>query len=134
MTNKELFKKMYDTCVDLARRCSDLTQITGRSSVACAIVADSGNIYTGVNVAWWHSNCAEVSALSNAWQNGERKMKYVMAVKINKRNEQIESVTPCGMCREMFNNLQPEIKIVYIENDKFIVKTLDEMLPDKKED
>jgi len=134
MSDKELFKKMYTTCVDIARRCTDITKITDRSSVACAIVADSGNIYTGVNVAWWHSTCAEVTALSNAWQNGERKMKYVMAVKINKRNEQIESVTPCGMCREMFNNLQPEIKIVYIENDKFVVKTLDEMLPDKKED
>lgn len=130
MGEKELFDKMYNTCVDIVRRCSDLTQLTGRSQVACALQAGSGHIYTGLNIGWWHSTCAEATALSNAWQNGERKVNYIMAVKLNWRNDQIESLPPCGICREMFNTLQPETKIVYVEDGQYVVKTIDEMLPD----
>lgn len=126
----KLFEKMYKKCCDLAIENKDLREKTGYSQVGCCLVASSGKMYFGLNVGWWHSNCAEVSALSNAWMNGERKMRYIMAVKFNKRNEQLESVTPCGICREMLNQLHPEVKIVYVENDEFIVKTLDEMLPD----
>lgn len=128
--NKKIFNKMYKICSEIAIKNKDLRDKTGRSQVACCIVGRSGAIYTGINIGWWHSSCAEVGALSNAWQNGERELKYVMAVKFNKRNDQLESITPCGICREMFQNLHPEIKIVYIENGEFIVKSVIEMLPD----
>ena len=128
--DKKLFQKMYKQCVEIVSRNSDLTSKTGRSQVACAIVGESGKIHVGLNIGWWHSSCAEVTALSNAWNAGERTMKYMMAIKLNKRNNKIESCTPCGICREMFKYLQPEIKVVYIENDEFVVKTIDEMLPD----
>lgn len=128
--DKKLFDKMYKMCAKIAHDNKDLRALTERSQVACCIVASSGKIYTGLNIGWWHSSCAEVTALSNAWQAGERKLKYVMSVKLNKRNEELESVTPCGICREMFNQLQPEVKIVYVDDGEYVVKSVEEMLPD----
>ena len=130
--DKKLFDKMYKICCSIASSNKDLFKKTNHSQVGCCIVGSSGKIYTGLNVAWWHSSCAEVAALSNAWQAGERKIRYVMSVKLNWRNNKLESVTPCGICREMFSQLQPEIKVVYIENGEYVVKTIQEMLPDKK--
>ena len=128
--SKRIFDKMYKMCSQVAINNKDLREKTERSQVGCCIVGGSGNFYTGINIGWWHSSCAEVTALSNAWQNGERKLKYVMAVKLNKRNDALESVTPCGICREMFNQLHPEVKIVYIDDGEYVVKSVDEMLPD----
>lgn len=126
----KLFDKMYKTCAKIATKNKDLKEKTNRSQVACCIVCKSGKMYTGLNIGWWHSSCAEVSALSNAWQNGEREILYTMAVKYNKRNDQLESMTPCGICREMFNQLHPETKIVYMQDGKYEVKSVKQMLPD----
>jgi cytidine deaminase len=128
--DKKIFDKMYKICSKIALNSRDLHKKTERSQVGCCIVAESGKMYTGLNVGWWHSSCAEVSALANAWQAGERELKYVMSVKFNFRTQQLECVTPCGICREMFHHLQPEIDVVYVENGEYIVKTLEEMLPD----
>ena len=127
--DKKLLNKMYKTCCDIAMKNEDLKFITGRSIVGCVIVGESGKMYTGLNVGWWHSSCAEVSALSNAWQAGERQLKYVMAVKLNKRDGTLDCITPCGICREMFSNLQPEIKMVHMVNGEFVVSTIDDLLP-----
>ena len=127
--DKKLFDKMYKMCCNIAKKNNDLRFVTGRSQVGCVIVAESGKMYTGLNVGWWHSSCAEVTALSTAWQAGERKFKYVMAVKLNKRDGSLECITPCGICREMFSNLQPEIKMVYMVNGEFVVNSIDDLLP-----
>ena len=132
--SKRIFDKMYKLCAEIATNNKDLREKTERSQVGCCIVGDSGKYYTGINIGWWHSSCAEVTALSNAWQNGERKIKYVMAVKLNKRTEELESVTPCGICREMFNQLHPEVKIVYVDDGEYVVKSVDQMLPDIDDD
>ena len=127
--DKKLFDKMYKMCCDIASKNEDLKYVTGRSPVGAVIVAESGKVYTGLNIGWWHSTCAEVTALSNAWQAGEREFKYVMAVKLNKRNGDLECITPCGICREMFSHLQPEIHIVHKVNDEFVVSTIVDLLP-----
>ena len=128
--SKRLFNQMYKICSEIALKNKDLREKTERSQVGCCIVGESGKMYTGLNVGWWHSSCAEVVALSNAWQGGERELKYTMAVKYNKRNNQLECMTPCGICREMFNQLHPEIKIVYMDkNGEFVARSVKEMLP-----
>jgi cytidine deaminase len=126
-----LFDKMYKKCVQIVTKNKDLVSITDRSQVACAIVGESGKMYTGLNVGWWHSSCAEHIALSNAWQGGERKLQYLTAVKLNKRSGKLESIAPCGICREMFNNLQPDVKVVIWDDDGYYkVYSIAQILPD----
>lgn len=126
----DVFNKLFNKAKSVAIKNKDLIEKTGYSSVGCAIMGTSGKIYTGLNVGWFHSSCAEVVALSNAWQGGERELKYVTAVKLNKETKKIESVTPCGICRQMFKQLQPEVKILYIENGKWEEKSVRQLLTD----
>ena len=126
-----LFDKMYKKCVQIVKKNKDLSAVTDRSQVACAIIGESGKMYTGLNVGWWHSSCAEHIALSNAWQGGERKLQYLTAVKLNKRSGKLESIAPCGICREMFNNLQPDVKVVIWDDDGYYkVYSIAQILPD----
>lgn len=126
----EIFDRLYSVAQKIANKNKDLIAKTGFSSVGCAIMGASGKIYTGLNVGWFHSSCAEVIALSNAWQAGERELKYVTAVKFNKQTNELESVTPCGICRQMFKQLQPEIKIIYMENGVWEEKSVKQLLTD----
>ena len=130
---KKIFEKMHKLACKLAKENNDLIKKTGYSTVACVIMGESGKLYTGINVAWDHCFCAEIIALGNALQAGERKMKYSVGVKFNKRNNQLHSVTPCGVCREMFNQVCPEIKIAYIDNNEIEVKSINQMLPEKEQ-
>lgn len=126
-----LFDKMYKKCAQIVKKNKDLSAVTDRSQVACAIIGESGKMYTGLNVGWWHSSCAEHIALSNAWQGGERKLQYLTAVKLNKRSGKLESIAPCGICREMFNNLQPDVKVVIWDDDGYYkVYSIAQILPD----
>lgn len=131
MSDQKIFAKLFNSCEKLVKKNKDLMERTGRSVVASAIMAKSGKVYYGTNVGWWHSTCAEVVALSNAWRAGEREMKYVVAVKYDRLDGSVHGLSPCGICREMFNNLQPEIKIVLKDSDgNFVAKQLNEMLPE----
>ena len=128
---RELFDKMYKKCVSIVKKNHDLGERSDRSQVACVIIGESGKMYTGLNVGWWHSSCAEHIALSNAWQGGERTMKYLTAVKLNKRNNEIHSIAPCGICREMFMTLQPDIKVIILDKDNnYKIYTIPQILPD----
>ena len=129
--DEKLFNKLYKMGEEIVLKNQDLIIKTGRSIVACCVVGESGNIYTGLNVGWWHSTCAEITALSNAWQGGERQLTYLMAIKLNRLDNKVRIVSPCGICREMYFNLQPEIKIILSgDKTKYRVKTLGELLPD----
>ena len=129
--NIKLFSKMYKKCVNLAKKNFDLTQKADRSVVACAIIGESGKMYTGLNVGWWHSSCAEHVALSNSWQGGERKLKYLIAVKVEKDTGEVQCIAPCGICRQMFMFLQPDIKVVILDKkNNFKVYTIPQILPD----
>lgn len=131
MSEQKTFKKLYDACVKLALKNKDLIEKTGRSVVASVVVGKSGKTYYGMNVGWWHSTCAEATSLSNAWRDGEREMRYVLAVKYNKRDNKISLISPCGICREMFSYLNPEIKVILQdESQNFVAVPLNELLPE----
>ena len=126
-----LFDKMHKKCVQIVKKSKDLTPLTGQSQVACVIIGESGKMYKGLNVGWWHSSCAEHIALSNAWQGGERKLQYLTAVKLDKDNDKIKSIAPCGICREMFNKLQPDVNVVVWDDDGYYkIYTIAQILPD----
>ena len=127
--SKKIFKEIYDLAAKIAYENRDLIEKTGFSSVAAVIVGESGKYYTGITVGWYHSTCAEAVALGNALQAGERNIKYVTAVKYNKRTDKLESIIPCGVCREMFRQLNQDVQVVLLTNNAFTSKPVSELLP-----
>lgn len=100
---------------------------TDNRNVACAILTASGKIYHGLNVDWWNSTCAECVALGSAFLNGDRDLVAVLSLKQD--GDDFRVVTPCGICRQMFALHAPEIKIIFMENNALIEKTVFDMLP-----
>lgn len=128
--SKKIFKEIYDLAAKIANDNKDLIEKTGFSSVGAVVVGESGKYYTGLNVSWYHSTCAEAIAFGNALQAGERTIKYVTAVKYNKRTGKLESIIPCGVCREMFRQLNQNPQLVLLNSDNnFVAKNVSELLP-----
>lgn len=81
--------------------------------VGAAVLADSGEIYDGVNVenaAYPTGMCAERSAIFNAVAQGERKF---TAIAVSTEN----GGSPCGACRQVMAEFGLQIR-VFICNDK----------------
>ncbi len=126
---KKIIKDMYELAYDTVYKNRDLV---GDRSVACSVVATKdGKMYVGVNVPWWHSVCAEPVATGNARAHQERELAYCITVKYLKVVHEIEVVTPCGICRQMFAEMYPNIKIIYGKYPDLKEYTIDELLPMK---
>lgn len=78
-------------------------------TVACAVRARSGKIYTGVNVYSLHGACAEQVAVGSAITCGERKFVALVAVR-GERGDEV--VPPCGNCRQFLCDLAPGCEII----------------------
>jgi len=126
---EKLFNEMFDTAKTLLVKNEDIIDMMNHSLVIAMIVSESGKIYYGMNVSWWHSVCAEPTAVSNAFQAGERKFKYLMAVKLVRSTRKFEVISPCGICREMFKQLNmDDLQVVLKTNNKYKIKTIGELL------
>lgn len=96
--------------------------------VGAAILTDKGKIYTGANienVSFGLTICAERVALVKAVSEGEKKIKTI-AIYTNTK----EFTTPCGACRQVLAEFNPDMYIVLI-NRKGAIKqfSLSALLP-----
>lgn len=81
--------------------------------VGAAIKSENGKIFTGANVenaAYGSTICAEKSALVSAITSGERSFDSIAIVTK-------DGGFPCGSCRQMLNELSPDIMVI-IANEK----------------
>lgn len=85
--------------------------------VGCVIKAKSGKIYKGVNIKTSHSICAEQVAFGQALACGEREFDTIVAVKMN-ADRSTRVVSPCGVCRYMFEKLNIDNMYVIVEDVK----------------
>ena len=106
-------------------RYTDISMHTG-----CVIKAKSGKIYKGVNIKTSHSICAEQVAIGQALANGEREFDTIVAVKMNSDGT-TRVVSPCGVCRYMFDKLGVELNVVVedVKNGKPLKVKASELLP-----
>ena len=99
--------------------------------VSAAVRADSGAIYTGVNVenaAYPEGMCAEASAIANMVINDDHKITDVVVM-----GRGPHAVTPCGGCRQKIREFGvPHTKITMVDHDGTVVleRTLADLLPD----
>lgn len=99
-------------------------------SVACALVSEDGNMYTGVciDTSSGMGFCAEHTAISQMITHGEYKINQIVAVKKD-GNGNIFVLAPCGRCREFMR----QINVINLETDVILDKDktvkLQDLLP-----
>ena len=107
-------------------------------NVAAAVLAESGKIYTGVNVenaSYPAGICAECNAVAKAVSCGERKIRSIAVVSRNTRAKEGSGgdyTSPCGICRQVLREFSDpkELKVIMAKSvDDYKEMTLEELLP-----
>lgn len=94
-------------------------------SVACALLTDQGDIFTGICIDAKCSLgfCAEHNAIGAMLTHGQNKVMTIVAV-----NSRGQILPPCGRCRELMYQLDDSGATRIILKDR--VATLMDLLPD----
>ena len=97
--------------------------------VGAAIEMEDGTVFTGCNIenaSYGATNCAERTAIFKAVSEGHSIIKKIAIV-----GDMATYTAPCGICRQVIAEFAAKnIEIVLIKNqDEYIVKTLEEILP-----
>jgi cytidine deaminase len=96
--------------------------------VGAAVETASGHIYGGCNienVSYGLCNCAERTAMFQAVANGERVLKRIVVCA-----DTPEPVAPCGACRQVMQELGPQMEVLLVNREgKQILTTVAELLP-----
>lgn len=96
--------------------------------VGAAVETASGHIYGGCNienVSYGLCNCAERTAMFQAVANGERVLKRIVVCA-----DTLEPVAPCGACRQVMQELGPQMEVLLVNREgKQILTTVAELLP-----
>ena len=105
-------------------------QVEGRHHVAASLIADDGRVFTFLNlesVLGQAARCAEPAALSAALSHERPAGGIVFSCAVNRRGEVLP---PCGLCRELFLDLAPDVELaVPFAGEDFAVTPLSELMP-----
>ncbi len=98
-----------------------------RYPVGAALLAESGKVYTGVNVenaAYPSGMCAERVAVFKAVSEGERKFTAIVVATDN-------GGTPCGACRQVLAEFGLDLEVLVVDGQGKILldTTLEALLP-----
>ena len=95
--------------------------------VGAALLCENGKIYTGTNVenaSYGATICAERTAFVKAVSEGERQFRCIAVA------GSIGNLVPCGMCRQFMAEFNPEIVVIYEDEEGMMVETsLKELFP-----
>lgn len=97
--------------------------------VGCALISSKGKIYSGVSIEalCGIGTCAEHSAISSMIINGENKIKTIVAVYWDKKENRFKVIPPCGRCREIIYQMTKEsldCNIIISKSEKVKLKQL----------
>jgi len=103
-----------------------LSEYAEAGGVGAAILAESGNVYTGVCIDTGCSMgfCAEHAAAAAMITAGESRVLKMIAVGWDGR-----IMPPCGRCREFISQIHSENLAAQVMVEKDIVVTLRDLLP-----
>lgn len=121
--------KLYELAVNA--RTNSYSPYSG-FAVGAALLADSGQIYTGCNVensSYGATICAERNAIFSAVAAGER-----CILKIAIAGSSSKAAYPCGICRQVMSEFAADdFYVIVEENGHLITATLKELLPHRFE-
>ena len=103
-------------------------------SVGAALLAGSGNIYTGSNIensSYPATCCAERTAFFIAINSGEKTFSAIAVSGGKSGSDPEEYCPPCGICRQVMSEFcSGDFKILLVKNTQdYKLKTLSELLP-----
>jgi cytidine deaminase len=121
-------KKMYQEAEQLL---DNSRAIYSNFKVSAVIKMKDGTLVKGVNVenaSFGLTNCAERTALFNAYTLGYQKEDIVEMLLTT---DQDDFISPCGACRQVMRELMPEDTPVHIAKSETEIKTVlnKELLP-----
>ena len=105
-------------------------------AVGAALLTKDGKIYEGCNIenaAYTPTNCAERTAFFKAVSEGEREFLALAIVGGPRDGELQESISPCGVCRQVMAEFCPpdfRVLLAWGEGaDQYRAYTLEQLLP-----
>jgi len=106
--------------------------------VGAALRTRTGKIFTGVNLDAYLGRmavCAEAVALGRAVVDlGDAGIDIIVAVRHpapGERNQEIAVVSPCGACRELIFDYDPNARVIVPNGKSPSVVTIAQLLPNK---
>ena len=131
ITNKD--KKLIEAAKNLIKKLYKQR----KHHIAAALRTGQGKIYCAVHLEAHVGRvavCAEAAALCKAISEGETKLDTIVAVRHPRHsepNQEIQVVSPCGMCRELLSDYSENIAVIILENNKLVKAPLKKLLPHK---
>lgn len=109
----------------------------GKHHVGAAVRTKSGNVYAAVHLEAYIgrvSVCAEAIALGKAISEGDNEFETIVAVRHpdpNQKEQDIEVVSPCGICRELISDYGSDTNVILISDGNYIKTSVSDLLPSK---
>lgn len=97
-------------------------------TVGAALLAEDGRVFSGANVenaSYGLSICAERAAVFSAVAAGARRFEAIAVA-----GPETTATAPCGACRQVLNEFNPAMTVIYTTPNGTRTTTLDQLLPD----
>ena len=107
--------------------------------VSAAIRTKSGKIFTAIHLEATVGRiavCGEAVALGKAISEGEEAFEAIVAMWYpnDDTSKEPRIALPCGMCREMLSDYQPDIAVIIQEGNEISKVPVSELLPHRADD
>ena len=122
----EIDQKLADLAKEIAKKAH---APYSNFRVGAALIADSGNIYTGCNIenaSYRATICAEDVAVFKAISEGETKIDTLAVACIDAESD--TAIFPCGISRQRMSEFNTE-NVIVVNNDGYNKYKFSEILP-----
>ena len=122
----EIDQKLADLAKEIAKKAH---APYSNFRVGAALIADSGNIYTGCNIenaSYPATICAEDVAVFKAISEGETKIDTLAVACIDAESD--TAIFPCGISRQRMSEFNTE-HVIVVNNDGYNKYKFSEILP-----
>jgi cytidine deaminase len=108
-----------------------------RHHISAALRTRSGKIHTGIHLDTYvgrASVCAEAVAVGKAMAAGDNDIEAIVSVRHprpRETNQEIQVVSPCGICREMLADFAPGCRVIVPVNGSIAQVDVKDLLPNK---
>jgi cystathionine beta-lyase/cystathionine gamma-synthase/cytidine deaminase len=119
--------------IEEAKRVSRRLHQPRLHAVAAALRTTSGHIYSGIHFESsqaFATVCGEVSAISTMVNDGHRDLLTIVALRgFDDDKNRFEIMSPCGRCRELIGDFNPNAQVILGTIDKPYRMTISDLMP-----